>query len=566
MNLALLPLLLVTLIYMSVTGVDVDSAEIMLRGDHSVTEHRGALIVGDANVAVPPGAAVPGPIFVIGGELRVRGTVEGDVTQFGGSVAVEPGATISGEFLHIAGEQAISEAAAVGRRTSIEEVVPAETHAVYRNIPWLIITLALALIGARRARKTPQVLGNVRSAITDHPLISLTVGALVSVTFLSLFVFMAFTLILIPVSLLGLLAGTVVVGYGVIAFGFLVGQRVDANRVGLATAEALALAAGARLSGASSLASLALGCGARRALVVPLVPAGRRDLYAGFFRAGSRGDVTLLAAPRVGPVPEVLAAVDEALAIAGVKAVRFVGPGAGRERALLERALPGSTAPAFRFEGLSALDLAAASFASLGPLAGLPGAREPLNPCYVRPAQAEERVRHVATAGDPVTLRPMEERDLARIALIEREVFSDPWPESFFRGELAQEGVRARVAEFGGVLAGYSVAWLGAGIGHLGNLAVVAGRRRRGIARRLVAELLEHASAEGVTRLTLEVRVSNFAAQALYRGHGFRLAGLRRRYYRDTGEDALVMEWRSPVTESARRAEARTPEARSTLP
>jgi len=47
------------------------------------------------------------------------------------------------------------------------------------------------------------------------------------------------------------------------------------------------------------------------------------------------------------------------------------------------------------------------------------------------------------------------------------------------------------------------------------------------------------------TRIALEVRVSNFAAQALYRGHGFRLAGLRRGYYRDTGEDALIMEWRA---------------------
>ena len=45
-------------------------------------------------------------------------------------------------------------------------------------------------------------------------------------------------------------------------------------------------------------------------------------------------------------------------------------------------------------------------------------------------------------------------------------------------------------------------------------------------------------------RLTLEVRVSNFAAQGLYREHGFRLVGLRRGYYRDRGEDALVMEWR----------------------
>jgi ribosomal-protein-alanine N-acetyltransferase len=110
------------------------------------------------------------------------------------------------------------------------------------------------------------------------------------------------------------------------------------------------------------------------------------------------------------------------------------------------------------------------------------------------------------------------------------------------------------------------MAWLGAGSGHLGNLAVVPGRRRRGIARRLVEDLLERACAERADPLSLEVRASNFAAQGLYRTHGFRLAGLRRRYYRDTGEDALIMEWRSPAAEGTRRAEARTPEARSTLP
>jgi len=316
-------------------------------------------------------------------------------------------------------------------------------------------------------------------------------------------------------------------------------------RVGLATAEALALASGAPVLGASSLAALALAHGAARGLVVPLIPAGRRDLYAGFFRAGARGEVSLVAAPRVGTPAEVLDAVAEALAALGATAVRFVGPGAARERESLERAYPGSTEPAARFEGLSAADLAEAALSSAGPRAGLPPPGAPPSPQYVRPAQAEERVRHRATERDVVTLRAMRESDLPRIAELEREIFSDPWPESFFLGEMAQPQVFARVAEREGALAGYSVAWLGEDAGHLGNLAVVPGRRRRGVARRLLTELLERARAEGCDALSLEVRVSNFAAQGLYRRHGFRLAGLRRGYYRDTGEDALIMEWRA---------------------
>ena len=77
--------------------------------------------------------------------------------------------------------------------------------------------------------------------------------------------------------------------------------------------------------------------------------------------------------------------------------------------------------------------------------------------------------------------------------------------------------------------------------------------RRRGVARRLLEDLLERAGSLGIHSLVLEVRVSNFAAQALYRAHGFRLAGLRRGYYRDTGEDALIMEWRARAAGGAAR-------------
>jgi tRNA threonylcarbamoyl adenosine modification protein YeaZ/ribosomal-protein-alanine acetyltransferase len=323
-------------------------------------------------------------------------------------------------------------------------------------------------------------------------------------------------------------------------------------RVGLATAEALALAAGATLLGASSLAALALGAGLKRALVVPLVGAGRRDLYAGFYRADTRGQVAQLAAPRVGPPAELLDAVDEARALLERAAVRFVGPGAARERAALEERFPGSTSPAWRFEGPSALDLALAARSGRLELLGGPRPGALPRPLYVRPAQAEERVRHRALAGDAIVTRAFEAADIARAAAVEREVFSDPWPESFFESALAHPLCHARVlvrpepasdAPFGGLL-GYSVAWVGAGDAHLDNLAVVPSVRRRGLARRLLLEVLDAVRAAGDTRLTLEVRATNAAAQALYRSEGFRLAALRRGYYRDNGEDALVMEWR----------------------
>jgi ribosomal-protein-alanine N-acetyltransferase len=314
-------------------------------------------------------------------------------------------------------------------------------------------------------------------------------------------------------------------------------------RVGLATAQALAMVAGARLLGASSLAALAHASGLKQALVVPLVPAGRRDLYAGFFRAERSGEIRLVQAPVVGTPDLVLERVAESIAALGRMALHFIGPGAARARDLLEAAHPGSVAD-IRAGGLSAHDLAHAASLDFGPPAGLPKIGEPLKPEYVRSAQAEERVRHRAFAGTPIMIRPMSALDLERVVAIERETFPDPWPESAFRSELGLLECHARIAEREGHLAGYQVAWLGEAGGHLGNLAVIASQRRRGVAAALLDDLLTEAGRRRVRNLTLEVRVSNGAAQALYRSRGFRLAAVRRRYYRDNGEDALVMEWR----------------------
>ena len=314
-------------------------------------------------------------------------------------------------------------------------------------------------------------------------------------------------------------------------------------RVGLATAEALALAAGARVLGASSLAALAHATPEKRALVVPMVPAGRADAYVGIFRADARGVVRLSAAPRVLDLEAAVEAIREARRAVSVPGLACVGPGVPRWRDALEAELPGATRSEWRFDGLSAADLADAALSSSGPAGGLPARGEETVPLYVRSAQGEERVRHRVAAAEPLAMRPLGPDDVPAVAAVERLVFTDPWPESFFLGELAQPMVYARVAEREGRLAGYSVAWLGPGSGHLGNLAVAPEQRRRGVARALLVDLLAEAERRGVERLTLEARASNFAAQALYRAHGFRLVGLRRGYYRDTSEDGVVMEW-----------------------
>ena len=312
-------------------------------------------------------------------------------------------------------------------------------------------------------------------------------------------------------------------------------------RVGLATARALALVSGAQLLGASSLASLAHAAGAKKSLVVPLVGAGRRDLYAGFFRADGRGRVRLLAAPRVGTPEVLLAAVAEAHALVPDHAVCFVGPGAAREREPLEAAYPASTGSAFRHDGLSALDLAATARLDAGPGAGLPHHGREMEPAYVRPAQAEEKVRLKITGLLPPAIRELRPGDLPAVDELEHRLFSDPWPRQFFLTALAEPAAVLRVAERNGGVAGYLVATLQPPYAELQNLATAHEQQRSGVARALMAEFLDTCRARGVRELGLEVRVSNSAAQALYRGLGFRLMGLRRGYYKAPEEDALLM-------------------------
>jgi ribosomal-protein-alanine N-acetyltransferase len=312
-------------------------------------------------------------------------------------------------------------------------------------------------------------------------------------------------------------------------------------RVGLATARALALVSGARMLGASSLAALAHAAGARKALVVPLVGAGRRDLYAGFFRADARGRVRLLASPRVGTPAVLLGAVAEAHGLVPDHAVVIVGPGAARERAPLEAAYPGSTSGAFRHEGLSALDVAAAATLDAGPGAGLPAYGHEAEPVYVRPAQAEEKVRHRITGLTPPLVRPLQPADLPAVDQMEHRLFSDPWPQRFFLDALVAPEAVLRVAERKGAIAGYLVATLQPPLAELQNLATAPEQQRSGVARALMSELLETCHARGVREIGLEVRASNAAAQALYRAHGFRLMGLRRGYYKAPDEDALLM-------------------------
>jgi ribosomal-protein-alanine N-acetyltransferase len=145
-------------------------------------------------------------------------------------------------------------------------------------------------------------------------------------------------------------------------------------------------------------------------------------------------------------------------------------------------------------------------------------------------------------AAEPVSIEPMRLRDLDQVLRIERLSFSAPWSRAAFLSELL-ENDRARyfVARIGDQVVGYTGMWIIIDEGHITNVAVHPHWRNRGIATQLLDALDDVARANGVRRMTLEVRKSNIVAHTLYEKLGFRDAGIRRAYYRDNNEDAIIM-------------------------
>jgi len=139
-------------------------------------------------------------------------------------------------------------------------------------------------------------------------------------------------------------------------------------------------------------------------------------------------------------------------------------------------------------------------------------------------------------------IRPMAVGDIDAVAEMEKLVFTLPWSRDAFRREL-EENVVARylVLEERGRILAYGGIWLVIDEAHLTNVAVHPQARGRGFGERLVRALMRLASDTCMGMITLEVRRSNAAAQALYRKVGFEDVGYRKRYYEDNQEDALIM-------------------------
>jgi ribosomal-protein-alanine N-acetyltransferase len=141
-----------------------------------------------------------------------------------------------------------------------------------------------------------------------------------------------------------------------------------------------------------------------------------------------------------------------------------------------------------------------------------------------------------------VTCSAMSQEHLRSVVRIEQQVYPEPWTESLFLSELAQKASRDYlVAEIDSSVVGYAGLSYVDDEAHLTNIAVDPQFQGRSIATQLMLRCVETCQARGIRSMTLEVRVSNVVAQALYRKFGFGPSGVRKNYYARPREDALIM-------------------------
>lgn len=166
-------------------------------------------------------------------------------------------------------------------------------------------------------------------------------------------------------------------------------------------------------------------------------------------------------------------------------------------------------------------------------------------------------------SAEGITIERLRVSELGEVMPIERASYRTPWSVAMFVLELTRPETIGLGVRIGGRLAGYVVCSPQADEWHVMNVTVGPNHRRRGLARRLLVHLHEllDTSTGGEARITLEVRPSNDPALTLYSSEGYLVAGRRRAYYPDDGEDALVM-WRTPGTRAGNFDDVPSPDLR----
>lgn len=140
-----------------------------------------------------------------------------------------------------------------------------------------------------------------------------------------------------------------------------------------------------------------------------------------------------------------------------------------------------------------------------------------------------------------ITYREMEIADIDGVVMVENQSFTSPWSRQSFYDELKNQLAHYLLAVMEDTVIGYVGMWLIIDEAHITNVAVLPRYRKLGIGKCIMQKALDIAKARGAVSMTLEVRPSNTPAMALYKKLGFEHAGVRKNYYEDTQEDAIIM-------------------------
>jgi len=140
------------------------------------------------------------------------------------------------------------------------------------------------------------------------------------------------------------------------------------------------------------------------------------------------------------------------------------------------------------------------------------------------------------------TVKNMNEKHLEQVFEIEKTCFVTPWSYDSLLTELRENSLAVYLVALNGAdVVGYAGMWHVVNEGHITNIAVKEEHRRKGIGTKILKRFIKIAAERGMMGLTLEVRISNIAAQRMYTKLGFKPEGFRKNYYDDTREDAVIM-------------------------
>lgn len=317
-------------------------------------------------------------------------------------------------------------------------------------------------------------------------------------------------------------------------------------RVGLAAVQGLALAGHRRAIGIPTLEALAAAWRIDRdedAQIVACLDGQRGEVFVTAIDAIARrriDECPVLVAPMAARPDEAAELV--ALAVTTTRPVVVVGDGAERYAGVFTGRLPAAiVTPAPR-------PLAEAAARLAVDRAERAGAPHALRAVYLRRpdvviARDRRSGKSAALAASPTIRRADGAADLDAVEALQRKTFTNPWGAEAIRWELENTDV-ARLyvwCQPDGPAVAYCACWVIFDELHINSLAVDPAWRRRGIARQLLHYVIAESTAGGASSATLEVRASNEPARRLYEGLGFHVEGVRRDYYRDPREDALIL-------------------------